>query len=468
MVVGAAVVAVLLHGALTDEQAAEASNTSFLTLPAPPSLPDLRPRLEKTPLSYVSDYYLQLGEQARNKFVVIGEEEQPGVVVTPGVILTSIRVADESIRPQPQPRTENDESEQVSNNSAEPPPDQEEDQNLLVADVFAVDSAEASRPLPLAALDTELGIALFAMEQPYIAPAFAVADPTVMPPGSAVLAVTLGPGGDLEITPGYLVSAGATAFPEDESLNVSVVFAKPPAAAAIVDLDGRLLGAAIESGDGVRFLSSNRIVQVVDRLQAGTPCRAIEVNAVSDSARAILRLDAGLVVERVVDTAFVPESSIRPGDILLRWDGETLSESEQFYSLYDQNPGKLVRYQVLRNQRRVSGATVVPGPDCRPVQQPPQTFRALGLTLRWDENPGSEEPLTTAGGWKVLRMEAESLASSSGVRPGDLITALNGKLLDDTTGEQQLRSAAAAAEPFILTLHQGGRVRLVTVEPEPE
>jgi hypothetical protein len=468
IVVGIAVVAVLLHGALRHERAAEASDSSFLQLPTPPSLPDLRPRLEKTPLTYLSDYYLQLAEQAKNKFVLIGQEKQPGLVVTPGVILTSIRVADDSIRPQSRRPMRDDESSHVSRNTPEPSPAAEEEY-ALVADVSALESQESSRPLPLTAVDPELGIALFAMEQPYIASPFAIVDPSVMPAGSRVLAVTLLAGGALEITPGYLASPGAAGSSESpEPLHVSVVFSEPPAAAAIVDLDGRFLGAAVESDGGVRLLSSNTILQVVDRLREGTPCRAIQVSDLSEAVRDVLELNNGILVEKVLDQAFLPQPSIRPGDILLQWDGEVISKAEQFYSLYDKNPAALVRYQVLRDQKQVSGATVVPGPDCRPTGHPPRLFPTLGLTLRWGVEGGRDENPEAAGGWKVLQVAAEGLASFAGVQPGDQIVALNGKLLTAIDGEQRLRGIGASKQPFVLTLHRGGRVKLAAFEPEPQ
>ena len=53
-----AVIAALVHGALNRESPAEAA-PRVAEEPAPP--PFVRPDLEKGPLTYVSDYWLQLG-----------------------------------------------------------------------------------------------------------------------------------------------------------------------------------------------------------------------------------------------------------------------------------------------------------------------------------------------------------------------------------------------------------------------
>jgi PDZ domain len=470
-IVLAAVLGVLLHGAFSHERDAEASVGNILDLPAPPSLPNLRPNLEKTPLTYLSDYYLQLGDQARNKLVLVGQQRLPGLVVVPGVILTSIRAADESMGLRLQQRALRAyQARQTDGQEAVPPSNPEGGADLLVIEVSPLNPEASPQRIPLIAADAELGIALLQMEQPYIAPPFSPVDPAVLTPGSRVLAVTLLPDERLEITPGYLTSPGTGQSPEDGGpLHVSITFPQPPPVAAIVDLDGRLVGAAVESGDSMRLLSSNQVLQIVDRLREGIPCRAIEVSDLTDTVRGVLQLNGGVLVEKVREEAFRPEPSIRPGDLLLQWDGQAISTAEQFNALYDSGrPAAMVRFRVLRDQKRINGATVMPGPDCRPARQSLQVLPALGLTVQWVTGPGEQEPLEAAGGWQVLSVTAGSPTSAAGVQPGDVISGVNGKRLDETQREQQLRRMEKTPRPFVLTLRRGDRVKFVAIPRESE
>ena len=459
---------VLLHGAFSHEREAEASAGNILDLPTPPSLPDLRPNLEKTPLTYLSDYYLQLGDQAKNKFVLVGQQKLPGLVVTPGLILTSIRAADESMRQRLQQRTVHAFQARQSGRAAPPEASPEGGGDVLAVEVFPLDPEASPQRLPLIAADPELGLALLEMEQPYVAAPFTPIDPAVLTPGSQVLGVTLLPDGRLEITPGYLTSPGAdeSLQDDDEPLHVSITFPQPPPpAAAIVDLDGRLVGAAVASLDkGTLLLSSNQLLRIVDRLQEGAPCRAIEVSDLAEGARKALGLTGGVFVERVRNQAFLTEPSIRPGDFLLQWNGQAISSADQFYSLYDDDrPAAVVSFQLLRDQKAVTGAAVVPGADCRPVRQLAQVLPALGLTVQWMTRAAGKKAAESAAGWGVLSVMRDSPASNAGIQTGDLIVAVNGARLDETQGGQRLQRLQPNPRPFVLTLRRGDRVKLVTV-----
>ena len=59
--------------------------------------PALRGDLEKTPLTYFSDYWAQLGEEARDHIVLVGPGRHAGVLIEPGLALASIAAA-ETIR----------------------------------------------------------------------------------------------------------------------------------------------------------------------------------------------------------------------------------------------------------------------------------------------------------------------------------------------------------------------------------
>ena len=71
----------------------EEPDAAVTPTPAPTATP-FRPDLEKVPLTYFSDYWLQLGERAHHLLVSLGEAQMPGVRVSQGYALSSIAAAD--------------------------------------------------------------------------------------------------------------------------------------------------------------------------------------------------------------------------------------------------------------------------------------------------------------------------------------------------------------------------------------
>lgn len=399
-----AVLGVLVHGAFQDEASAEAVAETQPLL-APVEVPGIRPDLEKSPLTYFSDYYRQLGEKVRNKLVLLGRDQIPGVVVAPGVALTTLEAAD------------------------------------------GIDAEDETHEV--LGLDTERGLALIAVKQDDPDASFSSVSYAVLTPGSSIVAVSLGPDGRVRVTPGSVVSLSTTT---EGFLDVAVPFSDFLEAAALVDLDAGLIGVAIRTSRGIEVISREEVNMLVDRLAKGPACQAIEVSDMTDGVREALRL-GGVVVEKVRRNSFLPEPSIRAGDVLLSWNGEAVENAEQFASLYQAAPpGELVRYAVWRSGRRVTGRTRMPQSDCRPMDDPPQTLTDWGIVLRWDRGTG----------WRVVELTEHSPAAEAGVMEDDLIVAVDGVALSG--GDiRKLRRLERNTKPVVLTLRRGNRVKLAAV-----
>ena len=85
------VAVVLLEGTLERSRPAEANEESSFDEPAP--RPVIRSELEKTPLTYFSDYWSQLAEGARPKLTAIGSSGTPAILVGSGMALTTLEPA---------------------------------------------------------------------------------------------------------------------------------------------------------------------------------------------------------------------------------------------------------------------------------------------------------------------------------------------------------------------------------------
>lgn len=433
VLLGLTVIGVLLSGAFNRGPGRPAGPQLDIQLP-PIDAPALRPDLEKTPFTYLSDYWLQLGQKIENKLVLIAPDQDPGVVVAPGVALTSIHAAHVAlVGPRPAGRGETAKGTQL-------PP----------ATVL---------PQRLLGINVELGLALFAIKQPPTIGTFSYVNLSKLLPGSYVAAVSLAANRRVRITPGNVVSLSPSSPPEPRGthLEVAIPFPTSYETAAIVNLDGHLVGVAVPGKKGMVIYSVDQIPRIVERLAQGQACQAIEVGAISDPARKLLGLRGGVVVERVRVEAFSPEPSIHEGDILLSWNSHPLTGVEQFDKLYSELPaGTLVRYQALRNRRRVSGATRMPGVDCRPAPRPAHVYSRLGLTLQWEDN-----------GWRVNRVEAGGPAAAAGIEVADLIVGIGGR--QTTERDQSLfRRLDNKPRPVALTVRRGSRVEILAVTPQAD
>lgn len=471
------VVGVLVHGALTPESNDETAEAAALE--PPPPLPNLGLGLEKTPLSYTADYWLQLGERLRRNLVLVGRDGTPGVVVAPGTVMAALRAADE-LQAEQLERTviaERAAQERALEKSDETPPESPTDDKADAADsedeTKAAETNAQAPPQPFspAGVDPEHGVSLFKLGAATSVPPARRANPEAFRPGAHVAAISLTPERDLRITPGVLVSVDeSSGYPGQdaaiaERFDVAIPFPAGTRTAAIVDLDGGLMGVAVESSSGVRVISARTVEQLVSGLSDRRPCVSIETGNLSGDVRRILRVRSGVLVERVRREAFLPEPSILPGDILLRWAGRELTEAGEWEQTYgDQEPGSLVRYVLQRGKRRLSGATRMPGPDCRPVAHALETFAALGLVLRWDSGVDGEPPQ----GWTVMGVVDDTPAARSGLVRGDRIVAVQSEALTSRNRRRALEPFARRDATLVMTVRQGDRARLITVTPAAE
>jgi hypothetical protein len=490
------VAGVLVHGALNSEPPAQAAPKSTTEIFEPPPRP-ARLSLEKTPLTYDSDYWLQVAQQARHKIELISTKRIPALVIEPHLAITSIEAADALIADQqvreltrehqelvsresaPEPTAGGDPQPRESGaaeNSDEPPAEAESPQAPSPA---APSLAEEPEPHRLLSVDTQLGIALFELAQAAGEP-FQLISPVSLPPGSFVAAVSVEPDQRLRITPGHLVSTEQTGVSEQdlESFVVSFDDEGAPPVTAVVDLDGNLVGLALHSPDGSRLLAAPAIYRLVERLKEQPACHSIEVAVVPPALAKLLRLREGVFVEKVRQDSFLPEPSIKAGDIILRWGGKRLENVAQFHESYDGQPaGTLARYTVLRGQRRITGATRLPASDCRPLGAPQRSFPRLGVLLHWI---GSAETGATDSmpGWRVDAVVEGSPAAGAGLLSGDDIVAINGSGLVERTAarliesfEEQGRGARKRKNqerPLVFTVQRGDRLKLLPVSAEAE
>lgn len=399
-----AVIAVLAQGALErrrvpDERGgATAPGTTASSAP----VPLLRPDLEAVPLSYMSDYWLQLGQRVRRRIALVGGRRVPALVLAPRLALTSLAALD----------------------------------------------ARDGEPR-VVGVDLDLGLALVELPGEAPPPPLVAADPASLRPGALIAAVTVDAQARLRIASGQLVAlpTGAGELETTASLPGS------SAATALVDLEGRLVGGAFTTASGVRQLSAGALQATLERLRAAPGCSPLELGDLDRSVRRLLHIEHGAVVELVRGEAFASEPALRAGDVLLSWRGERVRDAATARALVAGDaPGARVAYVVLRGGARVRGTTLAPGRDCRVVPDAPRTYARLGLTLERD-----------SGGTRVVDVAAGGLAARAGVAPDDRVVAVAGRSPGTSAAQAALDAFERRPGALVLSVQTGQRVRLVAV-----
>lgn len=498
------VAGVLAHGALDRSRAARAAREALdLAAAAPPEPPrppasrlSFRGDLEKTPLTYFSDYWAQLASEVRPHIVTLADGHA-GLVIEPGLAVTSAAAARATAAAEAREDLAMEALALLGAGGAGGPaaPDVTREPAApalagkagdldMAGDAagpgeanaggepeveFGVEEPAAGKRARSAvdAVDRVSGLALVTV--PPDVPPFEMASARALPSGSYVGTVTLDASGASSIAPGYLVSAHAPATlvgaagdarrKVDDDLVISTPLARG-AVAAVVDLDGVLVGVTYPAPDGPRTLTVDTLRRLVDRMQRPEPCRAIAVSVPSAAVLELLQTE-GLLVEHVVGEAFVPEPSIQPGDVLVEWDGEPVTSVEAFHASYDAlEAGTLVRYRVVRGRRGAAGGTVMPDAECRAEEPPAVRLVRFGLVARWEVTDAADEP-----GWMVTTVVPGGPAHRAGLAEGDRLIAVDGRAVGDAGQRDALERLDARERPILIAARHQGRMKLAAITP---
>lgn len=428
-----AVVVVLIEGAWrTSHDPGPAPPAS--PPPESPAVPPARSDLDKAPLAYAADYFLQLGERTRGRLLLVGEGV-PAIVLEPGLAVAAPEAAEQMARVAWRQRFRAE--------------------RARVAGGGGEGAGVEPKPEPrLITLHRELGLALFALFELPVAegpqPAFREPNPDALLPGASVAAVSLGPDGRLRVVPGHLVSRPRAGTPPEVSLSLPETMGS----GAVVDLDGAVFALLIESAAGApRWLSLERVIEQAEAVRSSPGCRSIEVSEAAPGSPGAPR---GLRVDRVAEGAFVGEPTPRVGDVLVEWVGP-VSTADELQRRNQALPAwALADFVLLRGGRRLSGRVTLPGRDCAPGPEPPLLLPRLGVLALASDGTS----------FTVIEVARSSPAGDAGLRNGDRIVDAGrqrGRL-----ARRRLESYEAAPGPLALGVLRDGAPQSLIVATPPE
>ena len=167
----------------------------------------------------------------------------------------------------------------------------------------------------------------------------------------------------------------------------------------------------------------------------------------------------GALVSSVDDDAPAARAGIKPGDVILAWNGTAIDESSSLPALVaDTPPGRTAQVRLWRDGKEQTLAVKVGEMPSESVAAneaaPAANSGKLGLVVR---PLTAEERSELHAGSGLLVESAGGAAASAGVQPGDVILALNNQSVRSAA---QLRRLIARAGKHIALLVQRDDGRL--------
>jgi serine protease Do len=173
-----------------------------------------------------------------------------------------------------------------------------------------------------------------------------------------------------------------------------------------------------------------------------------------------LKESHGVLVNQVNDGSPAERAGVKPGDVLLSFDGAKLSDGNQYRNRAAQaKPGSGVTLGVMRDGRRQNIVVQVGRLD-ETAQQSQETAQAIGVAVR-ALTADEARRLRSNKAVIVTRVEPGSLATMAGIGPGTLILEVNRK---QVTSVAEFESALTdSAGSVLLRIADNGQSRYVTL-----
>jgi Do/DeqQ family serine protease len=241
---------------------------------------------------------------------------------------------------------------------------------------------------------------------------------------------------------------------------------------ALVDMAGRLIGVntAIISrsggSNGIGFaVPANLVARVIAAAGEGAtaldrPWLGLQTQPVTGEIAEAMGLDrpTGILIDQLHPESPFAKAGLRSGDILLSINGEEVNTpGELAFRTATLGIGRRAALDYLRGgKQRHASVALASAPDRpardRTVLQKPPALR--GLTVM-NINPAVIDqfrlPLASSG---ILIAEVGGRSRRSGLRPGDLILAINGRELGDVN---ELEAAIRRSDKFVLQVERKGK-----------
>jgi len=256
----------------------------------------------------------------------------------------------------------------------------------------------------------------------------------------------------------------------------------------LVNIDGQVIGinTLIQSlHTGIGFAVPSSLAkevsdQIIENGKFIRPYLGISMRAVRDEPDLldlIPGVQEGVVVGRIIPNSPAAKAKLKPSDIITSVDGQAVTTPQQLRgSIRHKKIGTEVVLNVFR-QGSVVPITVSPSewPEAptslAKVETPPPTKAApveLGITVK-PLTPALAAQLGTNAreGMVVATVEKNSPAGRIGIKPGDILTAIDQQPIDNRKQFQSALEKIDLKKGAIVNLISGNIARFVIVKASP-
>jgi serine protease Do len=315
-------------------------------------------------------------------------------------------------------------------------------------------------------------------------PTLDFADPDNLKVGAWVLAIGSPFGLDYSVTAG-IVSAIGRSIPSAESssyvpfVQTDVAINPGNSGGPLFNLDGQVVGINSQiysrSGGsiGLSFaipvsVANNVVKQLKNNGKVQRGWLGVGIQSVNKKLAEALDLPGpqGALVTAVVPDSPAEKSDIKPGDVIVSFDAQTILDSEDLPHIVGlMTPGEEVKVELFREGRRKKILVEIGALDRgeEGVETGNDGSDRLGLLIE-ELSEDELRSLRLRGGVKVVRVSAESPSEIAGLIEGDVIVQLGYSRIDDGKGYERVIGGLPNDTPIPIRFYRRGQAIFRTIQ----
>ena len=315
-------------------------------------------------------------------------------------------------------------------------------------------------------------------------PTLDFADPDNLKVGAWVLAIGSPFGLDYSVTAGIVSAIGRSISSAESTsyvpfIQTDVAINPGNSGGPLFNLDGQVVGINSQiysrSGGsiGLSFaipvsVANNVVKQLKNNGKVQRGWLGVGIQSVNKKLAEALDLPGpqGALVTAVVPDSPAEKSGIKPGDVIVSFDAQTILDSEDLPHIVGlMTPGEEVKVELFREGRRKKMLVEIGALDRGEEDGESGNDGSDRLGLLIEELSEDElRSLSLRGGVKVVTVSVESPSEIAGLIEGDVIVQLGYSRIDDSKGYERIIGGLPNDTPIPIRFYRRGQAIFRTIQ----